>query len=147
MARHITIKRHPEAFSKDLTAGRRKRPRAKIDAHCAWIRTLPCLVTGARKQVEAAHIRYGDAIAGKPSTPKGEKPSDCWVVPLCAAEHRLNNDSQHAMSEREYWERAGIDPVQVAQSLFLASGDDERAEVIIREARARAARNRKARSE
>ena len=71
----------------------------------------------------------------------GTKPDDCWVVPLDSGCHRTNADSQHAGSEVAFWDRHGIDPFMLALSLHAASGDVERGELIIQEARARAKAN------
>lgn len=128
------IERHPEAFA---LSTHKKRPRKEDGAHLKWIRTLPCLVTGLRKHVEAAHIRYDSLQHGKPATPLGRKPDDRWAVPLSAEKHRLADDAQHNSNEREWWERHGIDPITTAALLFAVSGDDEAAEQIIRNARAR----------
>lgn len=120
---------HPEAFSHDLRS-RSKRPRQEMREHLAFIRGLPCLVCGTRKGVQAAHIRSGSAAYGKRHTGKGEKPSDCWCLPLCAEHH---ND-QHRGYELAFWHLKLIDPFAVALALFAATSDDERAELIIKEA-------------
>jgi len=124
------IKRPDTAFS--LTPTRRqKKPRVYDDAHLAWIRTLPCLVSGTRMRVEAAHIRYADPYYGKQESGLGRKSDDCWVVPLEAALHA----DQHKHGEREWWQSKGINPVHVALLLYMNSGDDEQAEQILRRAR------------
>lgn len=125
------IPRDPEAFS--LSTGKKKRPRKQDDAHLRWIRTLPCLVTGKRP-ADAAHVRYAAPSYGKREVGGGEKPDDRWAVPLHRSEHTV----QHSLDEREYWESKSIDPCSVALALFGMSGDDEAAEVILREARKRA---------
>jgi len=125
----VRIVRPLTAFA--LSSGKRKRPRLEDDTHLRFIRGLPCLVTGKRDHIEAAHIRYGDVVLAKRETGKGEKPSDLWTVPLHTDEHRL----QHTMNEQEYWKSKGINPLHVALALYANSGDDEAAEVIIREAR------------
>lgn len=113
----------------------RKRPRQHQRDHLRWLRTLPCLVTGRRVAIEAAHIRYADLRFGKRETGVGEKPSDMWAVPLHAELHWAGKEAQHNASEVEWWRAHGIDPVAAAAALWAASGDDEAAEVIIREAR------------
>jgi len=119
----------PTAFR--LSHGR-KRPREENRAHLAFIRNLPCLVTGRRDNVEAAHIRYQDLAYGKRAAGKGEKPSDAWTVPLHRDVHREQHD---AGDEQLWWQEKGIDPVRVALALSQASGDDDAAEIIIRTAR------------
>lgn len=128
------IPRAPTAFSTSPTKGR-KRPRVHDGAHLAFVRSLPCLITGMTRGVEAAHIRYADPRFGKRETGVGEKASDRWTVPLHVEMHRLGKDAQHAGNERAFWRRHGIDPVRVAAALYANSGDYEVCESIIREAR------------
>lgn len=111
-------------------SGGKKRPRKEDGTHLAWIRTLPCLVTGKRN-VDAAHIRYACPQLGKRAVGGGEKPDDRWCVPLSREQHTI----QHSTNEEDYWKSVKIDPIQVALALFGISGDDEAAEIIIREAR------------
>lgn len=110
------------------------RGRQRSEKHLAFIRSLPCLVSGSNFNVEAAHIRYSDAAWGKINPGIQRKPDDCWTVPLSAAKHRLDPDSQHNGDEREFWERHGIDPLRIARDLWAISGDYEAGLKIIREA-------------
>jgi hypothetical protein len=103
-----------------------KRPRVHDADHLAFVRQLPCIVCGDDVSVEACHVRYGDPHAGKPSTGMAEKPSDRWTVPLCGRHHR----SQHQRSERGWWEAKDINPIVVAQALYIAHGDHETAAMI-----------------
>lgn len=80
---------------------------------------------------EDAHIRYSDAAWGKVNPGVGKKPDDKWTVPLSAARHRLDPDSQHNSDERDFWERHGIDPLPIARALWLASGNYEEGMKII----------------
>ena len=137
MAFHI--QRPASAFSLDPSRKKQGGRKASPD-HLKWIRTLPCLVTGSRTRVEAAHVRYGSPVHGKPAPGMGVKPDDKWVVPLAAHVHREGPDAQHGQNEAAWWEARGIDPLDVALRLFAASGDDEVGELIIREARARTPR-------
>lgn len=114
-----------------------RRPRREFPAHLAFIRKLPCLITGRSIHVEAAHIRYANQPLGKRQTGIGEKPSDIWVVPLSAEKHRLDVDAQHNGNERDFWERHGIDPCVVALALWAHTGDEQTARAIIRLARTR----------
>jgi hypothetical protein len=93
-------------------------------------RSLACLICGTRRNVQAAHIRAGSPAYGKRSTGAGEKSSDMWTLPLCADHHQ----SQHCLSEMYFWKSHNIDPFAVALALFAASGDDEAADLIVKEA-------------
>lgn len=123
------ILREPSAFSNAPSKGQ-KRPRREDGKHLAWIRTLPCLVTGKRP-VEAAHIRYADPVYGKRDVGKQEKPDDRWVVPLHPDMHR----EQHSGSEKAFWLKHGIDPCRAALALYAITGDDDQAQIILRNAR------------
>lgn len=124
------ISKPDTAFRNDGRRARKKQPRERAEAHLAFIRTLPCLVTG-KTPVEAAHVRYGDARYGKPKVGMAEKPDDHWAVPLSPDEHRR----QHSMNERAYWQSVGIDPVLVASLLWSSTGKVEAAMQIIQHAR------------
>jgi hypothetical protein len=110
---------------------RQRRPRVLDDKHLAWLRTLPCQLDGHVPNVEAAHIRYEDPRFGKRFTGLGEKPSDKFALPLSADRHRLAKDAQHRDAERAFWRRVGIDPCAVAAALFMHSGDDDVAHIIL----------------
>lgn len=130
MAQRLQI---PDTAFKQRKAQRQRQPRTTNEAHCAWIRTLPCLITGRRDRIECAHIRYADSRFAKRETGKGERPDDRWTVPLCRDMHR----HQHEFDERSWWKFAQIDATQVALALWNVSGDSEAAEQIIGEARKR----------
>ena len=114
---HRFLNPHREtAFSKDPSG--KSQARIKDEAHLAFIRKLPSILSGLYG-CEAAHIRYGDPKHRKPKTAKGRKPDDCYAVPLTPDEHR----EQHSMSERDFWSRRGIDPIQIALDLYDVSGN------------------------
>lgn len=127
----FAVRREPTAFSTSPSKGQ-KRPRRENGKHLAWIRTLPCVITG-QYGVEAAHIRYAAPEYGKRDTGKAEKPDDDWVIPLAPELHR----EQHSMNEVKFWTKYGIDPCRVALALSRITGDDEAALVIIRNAKVR----------
>ena len=82
------IVRPDTAFSLDTPGRRQKRPRQHANKHLEWIRTLPCIVTGRRDGIQAAHIRYADPRYAKRAVGTGEKPDDKWTVPLHVADPR-----------------------------------------------------------
>jgi hypothetical protein len=111
-----------------------RRPRIEDEKHLRWIRTLPCLISG-QYGVEAAHVRYHDPRFAKRHVGIGEKPDDRWTVPLHHLYHRTGPDAQHNSNEREWWKRRNIDPVVVAAALYVWSGDDHAAMLILSTAR------------
>lgn len=122
------IVRPDSAFENDRST--KRRPRVHDNDFLGFVRSLPCIVTGA--QAEAAHIRFASALHGKPSTGMGTRPDDRWVVPLSPPEHRLNNDCQHSGSEMGYWQRKNIDPVVVSALIFSHfHADDQKAALLI----------------
>jgi len=135
--RAFKVHRPETAFSHEPTREKRKRPREKAEAHLKWIRTLPCLLTGRRDTVEAAHVRYGNPEYAKPQSGMGEKPHDRWTVPLIRALHREGPESQHGNNERAWWAHRGVDPLAVASALWGCSGDDEAGELILKVARSK----------
>jgi len=116
---------HPEAFQQQPTGKQSKR--VKDEKYLDFIRSLPCIVTG-RQPVEAAHISYAEPKYGKLGRGKQSKESDCWTVPLCPEEHRIQSN----MNEQAYWRRVGIDPCVVAMALYAAYPSEARALLAIR---------------
>lgn len=125
------IVKAPTAFTLDPSS--KATARIKDERHLAWIRTLPSVISGEIGQCEACHIRYGDPMYRKKRTGKGQKPDDCWCVPMSPDEHR----AQHSMNEKAFWDALEIDPLRIAQALYGISGSTEAAIKLIVNARAR----------
>lgn len=119
--RHTPIDKSQLAIS----AGRRD----EDPEHLAWLRTLPCAVTGRYERVEAAHIRHQTDGGG------ARKPSDKWAVPLSQVQHR----KQHGinMSEVSFWaEHGGIKKAKdLALNLHAISGNTPKALQLLKEFR------------
>lgn len=123
------IARPSSAFSLDPSD--KAQSRIRDEKHLAFIRTLPSVISG-RYGCEACHVRYGDPMYRKKRTGKGQKPDDCWAVPMLPEEHR----EQHAGSEVNFWNRHRLDPLAIAQQLYAVSGDTEAAlRVIMKDVR------------
>jgi hypothetical protein len=58
-----------------------------------WIRSLPCLVCGSTRYIEAAHTGPHGL---------GQKSPDSSAVPLCTRHHRTGNDSYHKLGPRQF---------------------------------------------
>ena len=96
--------------------GVRQEPRIRCPAHLAWVRGHECAVHDERVcfgKIEAAHVRM-NTDGGM-----GVKPSDCYVVPLCARHHR----EQHQVGEHNFWTyfRGYVDPHKLAAQLWQRS--------------------------
>lgn len=116
---------------------RQRQPRQTEAAHLAFLRTLPCVICHREGDVHAAHIRYASVAHGKRETGAGEKPSDRFAVPLCGHHHLWGGkDAQHSRGEKQWWPDQGInDPLVVAALLWLHSGDESNARLVIEWAR------------
>jgi hypothetical protein len=68
--------------------------------YLAWIRTLPCLVCGGRRRIEASHTGPHGL---------GQKSPDSSAIPLCVRHHRTGNDSYHKLGPREFAELHNLD--------------------------------------
>lgn len=123
------IVKAPTAFALDPSS--RATARIKDERHLAWVRTLPSVISGEVGRCEACHIRYGDPMYRKKRTGKGQKPDDCWTVPMTPEEHR----EQHSMNEKAFWDAQGIDPLRIAHALYAVTGETEAAIKIIVNAR------------
>lgn len=90
-----------------------KRKSPKNAGYLAFLRKLPCCVTGSRP-VEAAHISFADPYWGHYGRARGTKAPDRWALPLSPEEHR----KQHSGSEHSYWENLGYSPHSLALALW-----------------------------
>jgi hypothetical protein len=93
-----------------------RQPSVEEPAYLAWVRLQPCLVCGRRGPSDAAHIRAAAPQYGKRYTGKGEKPDDCWTLPLC----RQHHEDQHRTNELGWWAGKGIDPFATAMALYAS---------------------------
>lgn len=94
----------------------------KDDGHLRYIRGLPCLLCNDNTSTECAHIRYADPRVAKPISGMGNKSDDIYTVPLCGQHHR---DQTNYGNERAWWAKRGVDPIAIAQALYINTGDYE----------------------
>lgn len=80
--------------------------------YLAFLHRLPCAMTGARRDIEAAHLSFASPRHGHYGRAKATKAPDRWALPLCREEHAR----QHTMSEQQYW--AGRDPHLLALTIY-----------------------------
>lgn len=110
-----------------MHARQKKSGRRHDNDHLAFIRFLPCLACGDNTATEAAHVRMSDARIGKVNPGVGQKPHDCFTVPLCGRCHR----EQHTANEFKWWQARSIDPILISLALYSVSGDYDAATKII----------------
>lgn len=85
-------------------------------SHLQYCRGFDCAILGradheCEGKIEAAHTRVG--TDGGTSL----KPSDCWVVPLCAKAHA----EQHRIGERSFETKYQIQMKAIAQECWAKS--------------------------
>jgi hypothetical protein len=99
---------------------RQRQPRILDHGFLKFTRTLPCCVCGTIGMSQAAHIRMGNVSLKKLPAGLREKPSDIWSVPLCGPRLGIYpavigcHAEQHSGSERDFWEKSGMDPFVIA---------------------------------
>ncbi len=94
----------------------KRKPRRLIcKGHLNAIRQLPCVLSG--RPAEAAHVNFGD-INREKFNRLGVKADDCWTVSLAPELHRLATGCQHDCNEELWWRQFGVNPLEVAESLW-----------------------------
>jgi hypothetical protein len=102
---------------------KRFRPAEQQDPnYLKMIRAMPCVKCGMEPCGVSAHVRIASAAFAKASG-MGRKPSDRFAIPLCAACHTGDRDSQHKLGERAFWWLLGINPLLLAEKLYAQRGD------------------------
>lgn len=118
---HAVFQREPEPP--------KRRPKKRSD-YLAFLHLLPCVVTG-RYGVQAAHLSYASIMHGHFGRAKQTKAPDRFALPLCEEEHALQH-SGSAGSEREFWASKGINPHDLANTLWGLFCDYDEDEAVIR---------------
>lgn len=101
-----------------LTIGEPKRRRDK--AHLRYVATQPCLICG-RQPSDPHHLKFAQPRA------LGLKVSDEFTVPLCRGHHR---QLHQAGNEIAWWERHGINALEVASGLWADTHGQRSGEVL-----------------
>ena len=85
--------------------------RLRDKRHRQYVAAQPCVVCG-RQPSDAHHLRFTQPRA------LGLKVSDEFTVPLCRTHHR---EVHRTIKERQWWDRLGVDPRPIADTLWLQS--------------------------
>ena len=94
-----------------------ERPRRRRDAeHLRFVAVQPCLVC-SRTPSDAHHLKFVQPSA------MAKKVSDEYTVPLCRTHHR---QLHHGGDEIAWWIDMDIDPLPIAQDLWLQSHNGKR---------------------
>lgn len=107
-----------------------KRKPQKRSSYLAFIHSLPCVVTG-KHGVQAAHVSFASPWHGHYGRGKSAKAPDRFALPLSPQEHDLQHSGKLG-SERDYWVVKGIDPHELANTLWGLFCDYDEAEAIDR---------------
>lgn len=73
-----------------------------------WIRSLPCSVCHATRNIEAAHTGPHGL---------GQKSPDSTAIPLCASHHRTGNDCYHKLGPRKFAQVHNLDISRIVAGL------------------------------
>jgi ERF superfamily len=83
--------------------------RVRDKSHLRFVAKQPCVIC-ERQPCDAHHLRFAQPRG------IGLKVGDEFTVPLCRAHHR---EVHRATSERDWWQRLGIDAERTARKLWL----------------------------
>ncbi|WP_036054042.1 ERF family protein [Bradyrhizobium sp. URHD0069] len=87
--------------------------------HLKFVSTQPCLACG-RNPSDAHHLKFAQQRA------LGRKVSDEFTVPLCRLHHR---ELHRYGDERTWWQQLSLDPMPMAQRLWLRTRSDGTASI------------------
>ena len=100
-----------------------QRREGNSEKHLALVRQLPSCVSGRIGPCDPHHLRSGPAASERGVN---QKATDRWTVPLLRIEH----DELHRIASRyeEAWfmERGVADVIELANALWMGTGDLER---------------------
>ena len=102
----------------------------KNGSYLTWLHELPCCVTG-KYGVQAAHTSFASPWHGHWGRGKSTKASDLFALPMSPEEHDLSHSGKLG-SERDYWMSKGIDPHQLAITLWAIYSTYDEQESIVR---------------
>ena len=76
--------------------------------YLAWIRTLPCVVCGCARGIEASHTGPHGL---------GQKSPDSSAIPLCYRHHRTGKDSYHKLGPQKFAQAHDLDIPAIVRRL------------------------------
>ncbi|MGN6147065.1 DUF968 domain-containing protein [Rhizobium sp.] len=107
----------------------KRRPAKRAD-YLSFLHELPCVVTG-KYGVHAAHVSFSNTWFGHFGRAKGTKAPDRFALPLSPEEHGLQHSGKLG-PESAYWASKGIDPHELANTLWGIFCDYDRSEAVVR---------------
>lgn len=103
---------------------RQRRPGMSVD-HLSLIRKLPCCVSLKAPAGEAHHLKSGTGERGG-----AMRSTDRWAVPMSRLAHD-EVERAGSRNERKWFLDRGVDPHELARSLWEATGDIARMTAIV----------------
>lgn len=95
------------------------------EKHLSLVRQMPCCVcleVRPKVTIDPHHLKSGPA---KDERGIGLRATDKWALPVCRLHHEMV-ERLSSRSETQFFFDAGVDPHDLAKSLWDASGDLER---------------------
>jgi hypothetical protein len=77
----------------------------------------------------AAHLRLSAAQFRKSIPGTSNKPDDKWTLPLC--EYRECHPLQHKLGEIGFWDALKLNPFEICEALYAATGDELRMRAVV----------------
>lgn len=91
----------PTKADRSRPKARRKATAPNLRDFYAFAATFPCVVCG-QTPVELHHLAHVPSLKSHEYLPRRKGPAAACLVPLCAAHHRINTDSAHALGDANF---------------------------------------------
>lgn len=90
------------------------------EKHLSAIRVLPCCIPGCQVVgCDPHHLKSGPAAAERGT---GQKATDRWTVSLCR-QHHDEVERLASRAELSWFEKQGLEPLELAAALWMVSPD------------------------
>lgn len=87
--------------------------------HLGLLRKLPCSVCPVISRIDPHHLKSGPAAKERAF---GRKSTDRWAVPVCRFHHE-DLEAKGSCGELAWFQRYALDPLELANALWTATGD------------------------
>lgn len=111
-------KRLDRLKAKKSPADKRKKLPGNSEKHLQALRTLPCCIPGCNVVGSEAHHLKATGSRGA-----GMKSPDKFALPLCHDHHINGVERAGSKNEIAWFERHGIEPLELAAALWMVSPD------------------------
>lgn len=104
--------------AKETPADKRKKLPGNSEKHLAILRTLPCCIPGCNKVGGTVHHLKTTGHRGA-----GMKSPDKYGLPMCEEHHLHGVERAGSKNEISWFEKRGIEPLELAAALWMVSPD------------------------